>query len=119
MRTALSLAALALLLAASACGRKDIGELCREADECESEDCTVLGYPGADGKKQCSGPCGGGCPAGAVCIAGTDCARACKADSDCPDGTACHATFGACFAACESDDQCGTDMCPMPGGLCE
>lgn len=119
MRDAVSIATLLLLLAAPACGRKEIGELCKDADECESDDCAVLGYPGAEGKKQCSGPCGGGCPSGAVCIAGTDCARACKADSDCPDGTACHATFGACFAACESDDQCGTDMCPMPGGLCE
>ena len=111
----------ALLLAAAliACNRKEIGELCKDADECESQDCTPLGYPSADGKKQCSSACAAGCPAGSVCIAATDCAQACKADSDCPEGTACHPTFGACFAACQTDDQCVNSACPVPGKLCE
>ncbi|HRI06329.1 MAG TPA: hypothetical protein PKW35_00865 [Nannocystaceae bacterium] len=121
MRIALR-SVLPLLLAALAlagCARKEIGELCKDDDECETKDCVVLGFPGAEGASQCSSPCGDGCPDGSVCIAGTDCARACGSNTDCPDDTACHPSLGACFVACTSDDQCGNNACSGASRLCE
>ena len=117
MRAPAHLALLALLLATSACGRKEIGELCKDADECEFE-CRLASYPGAR-RNICTKPCtaDSDCPDGTACELQLYCARECKADADCFDGTACDGT--RCLPVCERDDQCGNNGCSTPGRLCD
>jgi hypothetical protein len=108
-----SLAALALIT--TAC-QKELGELCKEDKECESEACSVLGFPGASDKKVCAGA--PPCEDGGVEYLG-DCLRRCTVTADCLEGTACYPHLGGCFPACERDDQCGNNTCSQPGEVCD
>ena len=111
---------LALLLTAAltaACTHKEIGELCKDADECEFE-CKLAILPGAE-RKICAMPCSDNsdCPEGTNCHVQVYCARNCKSDADCFEGTACDGV--RCLPVCQSDDQCGNNGCSTPGKLCD
>lgn len=109
MRTvALLLALLPLLFAC----KKELGELCSDGSDCETDECRPV-TPGASDVNICAAypPCIGD----AVDIDG-DCIRPCSAG--CPEGTVCHPLVQGCLAACERDDQCRNNTCTAEG-LCE
>ena len=111
---------LPLLLAALAlagCARKEIGELCKDDDECEFE-CKLAVSLGAR-REICAKPCtdDADCPSGTNCHVGVYCVRDCQTDADCFEGTACDGA--RCLPVCQSDDQCGNNGCSMPGRLCD
>ena len=101
---------LGALLHVTACGGKDIGELCEAHAECDGDLCIHASSPAADGTKQCSQPCEDGCPEGAVCV-NSSCMRGCAESASCPSGTACDPFFGACFASCSGDEDCTNNSC--------
>ncbi|MBK8263582.1 MAG: hypothetical protein IPK80_19870 [Nannocystis sp.] len=109
MRTLVLL--LALLPFVTAC-KKELGELCSDGSECETEECRVV-TPGAE-VKICAmyGPC----PEGTVDI-GSECIRSCSVG--CSDGTVCHPFYEGCLAACTGEDQCRNNTCTLATGLCE
>ncbi|MBK8259829.1 MAG: hypothetical protein IPK80_00605 [Nannocystis sp.] len=106
MRTLVLL--LALLPFVAAC-KKELGELCKDSSECESEECRPV-PPGAEVDICAIGP---PCPADAVDIGGV-CIRACSAG--CPEGTFCEPFYDGCLASCERDDQCRNGVCTS--GVC-
>jgi hypothetical protein len=109
MRTLVLL--LALLPFVTAC-KKELGELCSDGSECETDKCRVV-TPGADVKICAATP---PCPDDAIDIGG-NCIRACSAG--CTEGTVCHPFYDGCLAACERDDQCPNATCTLTTGLCE
>jgi len=102
----------ALLLITTSCGGKDVGELCQEDSDCESDSCRYASSPAARGSLQCTQSCDESCPDGSVCVDGS-CKRECSSvGSDaCAEGTACYPTLGACFATCSDDSECGNNTC--------
>jgi hypothetical protein len=103
---------LALFPLATACN-KELGELCSENSDCETDVCRPV-TPGASDVNICtaSPPCGDE----AVDIDG-DCIRPCSAG--CPDGTVCHPLAQGCLAACTGTGQCRNNACNLATGLCE
>jgi hypothetical protein len=102
---------LALISLVTAC-KKELGELCSDGSECESERCRPV-PPGAEVDICAASP---PCPADAINIDG-DCIRPCS--SGCPEGTVCHPLVQGCLAACERDAQCPNATCTLTTGLCE
>jgi hypothetical protein len=109
MRTLVLL--LALLPLVTAC-KKELGELCDDGSECETEICRDV-LPGSSVTKICalSQPC----PDDTVDIG--ECLRPCG--EGCPEGTVCHPFHQGCVAACTGEGQCRNNMCTIATGLCE
>ena len=109
-----------LLLAvflALGCSKKEIGEPCQEADECEFESCLSASTAHSH-RRVCSKACNSeaDCPNEGVCI-GTRCVAGCSSQEDCPDETQCR--DGLCAIECRSQDDCENATCPAPGEVCE
>ena len=110
MSRLLSLLGLAVLLS-TACGSKEIGELCEDDSECRTDRCSHASVPAASGTKQCTAPCTGGCPDGSICV-NEMCMQECDPGApDCAEDTVCDPYFKACFGACSSSDQCAGGTC--------
>lgn len=93
---------LALLPLVTAC-KKELGELCSDGSECETEICRDV--PPGSVVKICalSQPC----PDDTIDIG--ECLRPCS--EGCPEGTYCEPFYDGCLASCERDDQCRNGVC--------
>lgn len=109
MRTLVLL--LALLPLVTAC-KKELGELCSDGSECESEECRVVAA-GAEVDICTSIP---PCPGDAIDIGGS-CIRPCS--EGCAEGTICDPFFKGCVAACTGEGQCRNNTCNLATGFCE
>ena len=110
MSRLLSLLGFAVLLS-TACGSKEIGELCEDSSECRSERCAHAFLPAASGTKQCTDSCTGGCPDGSICV-NEMCMQECDPSApSCAEDTACDPFFKACFGACQEDSDCMNGAC--------
>ena len=111
-----------LLLALTAvlalgCAKKEIGEPCRDANECEFDSC-LSATSSKSSRRICTKVCDSDadCPNMGTCIGGR-CDAACTSQDDCPDETVCR--DGLCLVECRSDDDCVNATCPAPGQVCE
>jgi len=100
----------ALLLALTGCG-KDLGEICEEDTDCKSDQCARAPGSGAEEVAQCTLSCDDDCPVGSTCVSDLRCLPSCDDSSSCPESTVCDPFFGACFAACSDDSECGNNTC--------
>ena len=99
------------------CSKKEIGEPCEKADECEYDWC--LDASVANSRRNiCTKTCDSeaDCPNAGKCIGGT-CEATCTSQSDCPEETLCR--DGLCLVECRSQDDCINATCPAPGQVCE
>lgn len=103
---------LLVALLAVAC-KKELGDLCDDSSECESEVCYAVSPLGASHKKICvtSPPC----PTDAKDIG--ECFRVCSAG--CFEGTVCHPGFQVCVAPCDGEGQCRNNTYNLITGICE
>ena len=109
------LLALTVVLALG-CSKKEIGQPCEEASECEFELCQLPGGPSR--RSTCTKFCddSSDCPDQGSCVGGS-CQAACSSQKDCPEETLC--SDGLCMAECRSDADCINATCPAPGQVCE
>ena len=99
------------------CAKKEIGEPCKDARECEFEWC-LSATSGNSKRRICTNVCDSDadCPDGGTCISAT-CEATCKSQDDCPPETLCR--DGLCLIECRSQDDCVNATCPAPGQVCE
>ena len=110
--------AAALVALSLGCAKKDIGQPCEDASECEHDVClggTVLAHTN---REICTKLCenDADCPDAGMCIGGS-CEATCSSQGDCPDETLCR--DGLCLVECRSQDDCVNATCPAPGQVCE
>jgi hypothetical protein len=105
MRTLVLLLALIPLIAAC---KKELGELCSDGSECETELCRAV-PPGSDVKI-----CAVNAPCPDAVDIGGECIRPCS--EGCAEGTFCEPFYDGCLASCERDDQCRNGVCTA--GVC-
>lgn len=102
---------LALLPLVTGC-KKELGDLCSDGSECETEICRDV-PPGSSVTKICAAD--PPCPDDAINIG--ECLRPCS--EGCAEGTICDPVFKGCVAACTGEGQCRNNTCTLATGLCE
>jgi hypothetical protein len=119
-------------------GPKAAGESCTGDDDCNTLKnylCVLKSGQGScqipmlvDNGTSCAAPeaaCNPGfyCGDGENCVQSKPAGKACTATYECATGLDCDAATGTCVARvsqreCTKDEDCTTNVCDLPGGLC-